>query len=298
MNRRVGGVIVAAALAAGACRAGSRPAEHGRLVEALAGVKAIGPEECAVCHEDVVEAQAKTVHEDAPGCETCHGPGGEHTEDPARIVGAAALRGLSPRGKAEMCLSCHAGLVGDWNHAEHARGGLTCFECHRDVVHFEVTSAAAVEPPKTFRRAAGFCDQCHGADALGFRQPFHHPVPEGQVDCADCHAVHGQSLGSAPREATEACGRCHARQAAPRVFRHAALDEGCNVCHAAHGSPLPALLTQDGNSLCLQCHFDAAFPVIEGVDHDDYLAAGARCYDCHTEVHGSNSDPSLLGRIR
>ncbi len=118
------------------------------------------------------------------------------------------------------------------------------------------------------------------------------------MDCTACHAVHGQRERGLALDQRDTCGRCHRRQVENHVFQHAALREGCLTCHAAHGAPLRALLTEPANTLCLKCHLQAGFPVIEAVDHTAMLAGGAHCYDCHVEVHGSNTDPTLLGRLR
>jgi DmsE family decaheme c-type cytochrome len=183
-----------------------------------------------------------------------------------------------------------------WKQSDHAAAPLACFACHTDVVHFK--TADAIRPPVALRAQQGFCQQCHGLDTLGFRQVFHHPVPEGAMDCTACHAVHGKLERDIALDQGGACARCHRRQVEARVFQHTAMQEGCLTCHQAHGSPLRALLTEPGNTLCLKCHVQAGFPVIEGVDHSVYLARGAQCYDCHVDVHGSNTDPSLLGRLR
>lgn len=277
-----------------ACRhLGMGTSEHGKLLHREAA-EPVGAEMCIACHAEQADALSHTVHAKDVSCESCHGPGSLHVADPpGHIVGPKDLLGMSPRGKAEMCLGCHTKMTFSWAHAQHAK--VACWQCHSDVVHF--TPRTAEKPPRAFVRGADFCNQCHVADTADFQQVFHHPVPEGKMTCADCHSVHGDGRAVA-LEPSATCARCHARQAGPKVFRHAALDDGCQVCHAAHGSPVAALLTQQGNSLCLQCHFEAKFPVIMGVDHREHLARGRACYDCHTEIHGSDTDPTLLGRLR
>jgi predicted CXXCH cytochrome family protein len=66
------------------------------------------------------------------------------------------------------------------------------------------------------------------------------------------------------------------------------------TCHAPHGSIVEKLLVEDNNGLCQQCHFDARFPLIGAVDHTGFLSAGARCWDCHFQVHGSNTDENFV----
>jgi DmsE family decaheme c-type cytochrome len=269
--------------------------EHARLLQREPTAQKIGDQTCVSCHPQQGQALSRTVHRDVLGCESCHGPGSLHIgQPPLHIAGPKQLLAMSTLGQSEMCLECRPPLVPAWPGANHSV--LACFQCHSDVVHFAPKKGE--RPPRAFLRQDAFCDQCHAADTADFRQIFHHPVPEGQMTCAACHNVHAKSPKGIPLLDGSACARCHPREGGAKVFRHVALDDGCQVCHAGHGSPIRALLTQEGNSLCLQCHFQANFPVIEGIDHRAYLARGAACYDCHVEVHGSDSDPSLLGRLR
>jgi DmsE family decaheme c-type cytochrome len=281
-----------------ACSHLAASSEHARLLAAEAGTVAVDDADCLMCHADQGEELSHTVHRKVLGCQQCHGPGKNHVEDPpGHIAGAKSLRALSPFAQSEMCLGCHGSLALAWNGSDHASASVPCARCHSDVVHFKPSEA--VKPLVAFRKQQGFCQQCHGLDALGFQQVFHHPVPEGAMDCTSCHAVHGKLQNDMVAvDESGPCGHCHRRQVEHRVFQHAALREGCLTCHQAHGSPLRALLTEPANTLCLKCHLQAGFPVIEDVDHTTMLAGGARCYDCHVEVHGSNTDPTLLGRLR
>lgn len=291
------GVLLSAVVLAIACGHFAAPSEHAKLLETEAGTTAGDDNDCLGCHPEQAERLAQTVHRKTLGCQKCHGPGRQHMDEPpGHIAGAEKLRTLSPAVRSEMCLGCHGKMTLAWQGSDHAAGGLACVGCHTDVVHFQTNGE--VKPPLAFRKQPGFCQQCHGLDTLGFAQIFHHPVPEGAMDCTSCHAVHGKLDRDMGLAQGGACGHCHRRQVENRVFQHAALREGCLTCHQAHGSPLRGLLTEPGNTLCLKCHLEAGFPVIEGVDHTAMLAGGARCYDCHVEVHGSNTDPTLLGRLR
>lgn len=294
--------VAAAAVAAvlGGCAVLRGKTEHARLIASLPPeAKAVGWRECVDCHTTIGDFFAASFHAGNPGCESCHGPGDLHVAGaPAHIVGKAALATLSPAGRSQMCLECHPQRAVDWPRSEHAREGLSCQRCHTDAVHFEQGGEGAVRPPSAFAVTTEFCTQCHAATASDFDQPFHHPVPEQAMGCPDCHSPHGEAARRPDLAAAGGCARCHAAETAPKVFRHAALDEGCGVCHVPHGSPLQALVSQDGNGLCLQCHHEASFPVISGVDHRAFLAQKSRCWDCHVELHGSNSDPTFLGRLR
>lgn len=281
-----------------ACSHWLEASEHTTVVRAqTAGAVAVDDQTCIECHPDPGERLSHTVHRKVLGCQHCHGPGSQHVADPpGHVVNAATLMAMPASAQSEMCLGCHGQKLLGWSSSEHAAAALPCFSCHSDVVHFK--TAEQVQAPAAFRRQAGFCNQCHRTDTLGFQQIFRHPVPEGAMDCSDCHAVHGKLERGLTLDEGGSCGHCHRRQVQPHVFQHEALREGCTTCHQAHGSPQRALLSEPANTVCLKCHFQAGFPVIEGVDHTTLLARGALCYDCHIDVHGSNTDPSLLGRLR
>ena len=114
------------------------------------------------------------------------------------------------------------------------------------------------------------------------------------MSCTSCHAVHGEGDRiETSIEPSSVCTSCHAEVEGPWVFEHEAMDEGCQFCHDAHGSANRKLLTMSNNTLCLQCHFQTAFPTINGANHELFVGAGANCWECHFEVHGSNSSPSF-----
>ena len=190
-------------------------------------------------------------------------------------------------------------------------GSESCLDCHADQVHF----GGKALPAADFGNPAEFCLQCHTEQVGDFRMPFRHRVLEGQIACGDCHDPHAASTGNGWNGANETCLACHTEMAGPFVFEHEGVaDEDCTACHRPHGSMHDKLLASDGNTLCLQCHFDIQFNLEENLmlgtfPHGEvgscnechvggppsgvtnpHLAAGgeARCYDCNYEIHGSN----------
>jgi len=140
---------------------------------------------------------------------------------------------------------------------------------------------------------------------MEFNLPQHHPLPEGKMNCAQCHDPHGMDMmkparGLAMARMNESCGECHREQTRPRVFEHEALRDGCTVCHQPHGSINVKMLVERDNNLCLKCHAQtpgtgtAGLIFIGTEDHTDKLRMGT-CYSagCHTAVHGSNIDRRL-----
>lgn len=282
----------------------------------------MGDEGCVDCHGTKVKAFGESPHaaymkdEKLPlerrGCEGCHGPGMIHQADEnAEVI---AFRKMTPKESAAACLRCHESTLSDahWKRSEHARAGLSCVSCHQ--IHpdsppdFEKGTVdkgklddtkkpvfvARVQPTNLLKAdEAKLCGTCHGAQAAEFRLSTHHPIPEGRMQCSDCHNVHPSKKEKISKSFDkEACVKCHAEVAGPFVHEHDPVaghtGSGCMECHKPHGSSNPKLLNSFSRGLCAQCHTEKLarhFP-------------GRTCWTsgCHVAPHGSNTSPNLLSR--
>jgi len=249
----------------------------------------VGSATCLECHDDVGGFFQKTAHNNAMflgeagrGCEACHGDGSVHVDsnEPADIRGASVLRGWTNEQKSQACLSCHSENIHGWSGGVH-EAELSCWDCHGETLHFQPEAA----------QVRADCRACHKDMAARTRLQYRHPV-----GCASCHDPHGD----VPRgeEVSDLCLSCHREYQGPYVYEHGALDDGCQECHDPHGSATPKLLKMTGNGLCLSCHTQTTFPAIGKKVHSTQLMGGAFCYDCHTDVHGSNTDPNLSPRLQ
>lgn len=101
--------------------------------EALAEITArrvayAGHQACEMCHSDVAEAKLKGVHAHV-NCESCHGPLGKHSDDPAS-------ESPSKIDIAHLCVRCHSENPAkpqsfpQVNAKEHS-GGQACDTCHQ-----------------------------------------------------------------------------------------------------------------------------------------------------------------------
>jgi DmsE family decaheme c-type cytochrome len=273
------------------------------LAAAPAAADYVGSVTCLDCHDDVGAFYAHSPHSptlgltvpgtDVTSCEACHGPGGEHVANGGEggIRGAAYFAGLDEDARTALCTQCHREKLTSWHDGPHAGSGTTCLDCHTDQVHFGGETLA----PAAFRNGTEFCLQCHAAQAADFRLPSRHRVLEGVLTCADCHDPHGAAPAADPvSDVNGVCLSCHTEMAGPFVFEHDGVaEEACTECHRPHGSVNDKLLTQDSNSLCLQCHYEPGFPVIGDVNHGNFLGSEARCYGCHTQIHGSHSSATF-----
>ena len=251
--------------------------------------KLAGSAACIECHEEIGEFTRKEAHqnpmflgEEGRGCEACHGSGSEHVEnvDPAKILGGDVLSGWQNEKKSKACLSCHKENLHEWSFSLH-EADLSCWDCHGEMLHFQA--------PEKQKRAA--CAECNNDVAIRTKLQYVH-----NVSCEECHNPHGEKERGADNSAL--CLSCHSEYQGPYVFEHGALDDGCQACHDPHGSFSARLLKMTGNGLCLQCHVQSNFPASGKKVHSTQLSAGAFCYDCHPDVHGSNTDPSLIRWLR
>ncbi|MEO5936640.1 MAG: DmsE family decaheme c-type cytochrome [Terriglobales bacterium] len=260
----------------------------------------VGTETCQACHEEVhktfikgphwVNDKAKKVTADVgQGCESCHGPGKAHAEDPAEKGKIRNLLTMARGKSSATCESCHQNTDEHINfqRSVHNNNKVGCVDCH---------SAHQSKTPEFLLKAATpqLCYQCHSEVKADFLKPFRHRVQEKLITCSDCHNPHGgfnskQTRATASQDA--GCFRCHSEKAGPYVFEHAPVKtEGCVACHTPHGSTNPRMLKRSNvNLLCLECHtltVDSAAPAAPSF-HNQAQKYQA-CTMCHTAIHGSN----------
>ena len=235
------------------------------------GAKYIGSSECEQCHDELCRSfktadhsrlLAKGKNGKDYGCESCHGPCSIHSDSGGDTKPPYSFTSSRP-----LPTSLDARLPLDSARAIET----VCYNCHLDV---------------------------RGQ----FNLPNHHPVPEGNMTCIQCHPPHkGVAFaggGTQLLSQNENCLQCHESQKGPFVFEHEALREGCTTCHSPHGSINAKLLTERNANLCLKCHFQQSKPgggiLIGGIPHNGQMSQGA-CWSagCHEAVHGSRVNPTL-----
>lgn len=205
----------------------------------------------------------------------------------------------------ETCASCHEKEHKEFMKSTHARISIPdenvkaqgCEMCHGPgSLHVEDGEGGVkmINP----RKDPSTCFACHMDKKAEFRLPYHHPVLEGKVSCADCHSAHGEDVrpwsATSVEDYNETCYKCHKDQRGPFVWEHEALREGCTTCHKVHGSIHQKMLIQRDSNLCLRCHTQENFPTIGKSGHGGRLPSGP-CWSagCHTAPHGSQFDDHL-----
>lgn len=278
----------------------------------------VGSASCRPCHPDLTSTFYRNPHfrpvaegEQPPGkvgCESCHGPGGEHIKQP-RKANIIAFSQLEPKQALDNCLTCHATALDKANirRSVHTNAEVACNSCH--AVHKPAQPKFLLA-----RQQVDLCYSCHPTVRAQFSMPFKHRVNEGFMSCTDCHNPHGTfaptwRMAGRPRMVAQAlqneepCLGCHVAQRGPFVFEHAAVRvDGCGACHAPHGSPNPRLLARPAVfTQCLECHNGAGSFGRQGdgvqltpPSHNMADPRFRNCVTCHVRIHGSNTSRLFL----
>lgn len=285
----------------------------------------VGSETCAACHEDQFKSVAQTKHgklslipnwkDKVQGCESCHGAGKKHSEEPT-LQNIISFKNKNSKEISETCLSCHAGKEShnNFRRGEHWRNDVGCTDCH--TAHgptldntqagsiTQINEASKQNPTNAAmlkKSEPQLCMSCHTETKAQFSKPFHHRVLEGTMKCSDCHNSHGGFESKQTKlsvGADAACIKCHTNKQGPFVFEHAPLKiEGCAVCHMPHGSNNPKMLVRSSvRQLCLECHSSLDEQLAPDVPsfHNQATVRYRDCTVCHSAIHGSNTNATFF----
>ena len=267
----------------------------------------VGADTCLGCHDDALRAKEpgaqggleqtihwKAAHPRSPaaaqGCESCHGPGSKHVEDPANDTFIRKFTKMAPRDANAACLSCHTKSPHTmWQGSTHDARNLSCVTCH---------SVHEPKSPNAQLKAASqteLCATCHRVVAAKTKRFSHMPVPEGKLECSSCHNPHGSTnvrLLRVGNWINESCVSCHTEKRGPFLFEHAAGRESCVSCHDPHGSSNDRMLVAKLPMLCQRCHIGTRHPSTiydnAAVQAKSNRIIGRGCVNCHSQIHGSN----------
>lgn len=256
---------------------------------------AVDDETCLACHDGYDAGLAGGPHQlgaetpqpkGAVGCINCHEGGAVHADDPS-VENIFKPSADDASRTIMVCSGCHdphrdpSGIAYD----HLMKAGLACTSCH--TVH---------QGPSKLQ-AGQVCGQCHVAMTSQFASTSNHPVVGDELGCLDCHTVTAKNMPHRAQGGSVDCGSCHQDYSGPFLFEHEAAWSfttegagGCLSCHDPHGSVNERLLRQSPDGLCRQCH---GTPPRHRTAHDG-LATNYGCIDCHSAIHGSNNNRSLL----
>jgi DmsE family decaheme c-type cytochrome len=278
-------------------------AQAPQAAPAPASPEFVGDDTCVACHESEGKSLQKTLHGKAQNartpagsgnlnqaCETCHGPGKEHSEtgDKTKI---RVFTTMSPRDASQVCVGCHnRSTHGLWKASIHDARNLSCITCHS--VHSPKSEYAQLKAATI----SDTCVTCHKTEVAKLQRVAHMPVREGKMQCTSCHNPHGTTnvrLLKVGNGINESCLSCHTEKRGPNLWEHAPVREACSTCHDPHGSNNDRMLVAKLPMLCQRCHIGTRHPstIYDGAQ----LAAGSNrligrgCVNCHSQIHGSNS---------
>jgi DmsE family decaheme c-type cytochrome len=259
----------------------------------------VGEDTCIGCHE----AEGRTIHQTlhgkaahprtpqaSQGCETCHGPGKAHVDDPSNPALIRRFTTMKPREVADTCLECHSRTHTQWRGSMHDARNLSCITCHS--VHNPKSEKAQLKAANVIET----CAVCHRTETSKLQRTGHMPLREGKMDCTSCHDPHGTTNVRMLRVGNwinETCVSCHAEKRGPFLWDHAPVREACSTCHDPHGSNNDRMLVAKLPMLCQRCHIGTRHP--STIYDAKSLAArsnrliGRGCVNCHSQIHGSNS---------
>ena len=261
----------------------------------------IGDDTCVACHEGEGKRLSATLHGKAQNartpsanvnmaCETCHGPGKEHSEtgDKTKI---RVFTTMKPRDVSETCISCHnRSTHAQWKGSMHDSRNLSCITCHS--VHSPKAEKAQLKAASITET----CVSCHKTEASKMQRFGHMPVREGKLECTSCHNPHGSTnvrMLKIGNWVNETCVSCHTEKRGPYLWDHAPVREACNTCHDPHGSNNERMLVAKLPMLCQRCHIGTRHPstIYDGVQltAKSNRLIGRGCVNCHAQIHGSNS---------
>ncbi len=267
-----------------------------------AGAKLVGSEACLDCHKEENASYAHSLHGKAvdrrtpagvQGCETCHGPGSKHVEDPDVVANRPRnFKTISADQTTAVCTTCHvSGDQAFWAGSKHEARKVACTSCHS--VH-----ASKGEKLLKTETQPKLCATCHQQIVNKLNRFNHMPVREGKLSCTSCHNTHGSANVKMLRAGTtvdEACASCHAEKRGPYLWEHAPVANACVTCHDPHGSSNERMLVSKVPFLCQRCHVTSRHPptvydsfIIKNSSNANKIT-GRGCVICHTQIHGSNA---------
>jgi DmsE family decaheme c-type cytochrome len=260
----------------------------------------VGQDTCVSCHDTEGESIHKTLHgkaqqtgspESEHGCESCHGPGSNHIDDPSKPDSIKRFTAMKPRDVSDTCLTCHS--RGDhvlWKGSMHDARNLSCTTCHS--VHSPKSDKSQLKTATI----AETCVECHTTEVAKLQRLGHMPVREGKMTCTTCHNPHGSASVRMLRVGNwinESCTSCHTEKRGPFLWDHAPVRQACSTCHDPHGSNNDRMLVAKLPMLCQRCHIGTRHP--STIYDANALASksnrliGRGCVNCHSQIHGSNS---------
>ncbi|VAX25767.1 Hydroxylamine oxidoreductase (Fragment) [hydrothermal vent metagenome] len=224
---------------------------------------------------------------------------------------------------AAKCVSCHKkkspGIVNDWKTSQHARGRVTCYDCHKaektdaDVQEHEGALISVIVSPRD-------CSRCHPKEAREFQESHHSKAstflskatPEGRimdnilgykvegkaaavVGCEKCHGSKievtkggaltpdswpNQGIGRInPDGSAGSCTACHSRH--KFSIGEARKPETCGTCHIGPDHPHIEIYMESKHGVIYSNEKESWNWDVAGSEWDTQYYRSPTCATCH-----------------
>ena len=206
----------------------------------LAGSDSTGGYDCAACHIDMADAQAKLIKhmvtDNVDNCYRCHFPStwGALSDDPAQTV----IANGKGAGTAQNCEDCHTGIGVYSRHGLSDDGGADDVSSAHDKFLAESGTATST------------CSNCHTAATEQNRINLHTTTGTGSGDCLTCH-----------QNATDMGGGITPQDIIDAGKGTSGSSQNCDTCHISintdwdnHTVDHTTFVLEDTN--CTSCHDD------------------------------------------
>ena len=173
-------------------------------------------EECANCHESLVETFKQNVHHGirkGESCEACHGPCSEHVDSAGEKPGLVwSFKSLSAAQRSEICARCHeddaCGAGAQWRTSVHAHRGLSCLDCH--TAHYERQDKKSKQADKSEEKPAADSPQGVPAKLVSDEKPRESKSDAPAVPSNNLGAIVARRLLPLPRRHGRFAAHCRA----------------------------------------------------------------------------------------
>ncbi|MBI2844814.1 MAG: hypothetical protein HYX78_15585 [Armatimonadetes bacterium] len=261
----------------------------------------LGTQVCTGCHKATYEEWLLTPHRrtlaegrapDRTGCESCHGPGGEHVAgggDPTKII---RLNELQPKAVTEICLKCHRQQdVLLYRTSLHSSAKVKCTNCHdlhtaagatmlRNTESKQYSISGLTRLIEDVKQQSNIASTSEEKDKALTRLEGLEKKKADLQKSLDVVPTRNRREGE-----PELCLTCHKElQAQFNLPTHHPVREGrmqCSDCHNPHGGTRGNLREETINQTCFRCH-----PEIEGPYVFEHPPVSEDCTICH-RPHGS-----------